>query len=51
VEVFDHDWPSLAEGIAIPHGIYDLSLNKGYIQLGNSHDTGVFACDSLHIAK
>lgn len=47
VEVFDHDWPSLAEGIAIPHGIYDLSLNRGYIQLGNSHDTSAFACDSL----
>ncbi len=23
VEVFDHDWASLAEGVAIPHGLYD----------------------------
>ncbi|UIE39273.1 hypothetical protein KIK02_06750 [Leptodesmis sichuanensis A121] len=26
VEVFDHDWKSLAEGVAIPHGLYDLAL-------------------------
>ena len=30
--------PSYAEGI-IPHSIYDLRLNGGYIQLGTSHDT------------
>lgn len=47
IEVFDHDWPSLAEGVIIPHGLYDLTLNVGYVQLGISHDTGEFACDSL----
>ena len=47
IEVFDHDWPSLAEGVAIPHGLYDLSLNVGYIQIGISHDTSEFACDSI----
>lgn len=47
IEVFDHDWPSLAEGVAIPHGLYDLTLNIGYVQIGQSHDTGEFACDSL----
>ena len=47
LEVFDHDWHSLAEGIAIPHGVYDLTLNIGYVQIGQSHDTGEFACDSL----
>jgi hypothetical protein len=47
VQVFDHDWPSLAEGIAIPHGFYDLNLNIGYVQIGTSHDTGEFACDSI----
>jgi hypothetical protein len=45
--VQDHDWPSLAKGIAIPHGLYDLLRNEGYIQIGTSHDTGEFACDSL----
>jgi hypothetical protein len=47
IEVFDHDWPSLAEGVAIPHGLYDLKLNIGYVQIGISHDTGEFACDSI----
>lgn len=45
--MFDHDWASLAEGVAIPHGLYDLSDNIGYIQIGTSHDTSEFACDSI----
>ncbi|MEN9521210.1 MAG: hypothetical protein RLZZ381_3798, partial [Cyanobacteriota bacterium] len=27
--MFDHDWKSLAIGVAIPHGLYDLKLNVG----------------------
>ena len=47
VETFDHDFPSLAEGIVIPHGIYDVQRNHGYVTLGTSHDTSAFACDCL----
>jgi hypothetical protein len=47
VEVFDHDWKSLADGVAIPHGLYDLTHNIGYVQIGTSHDTAEFACDSI----
>ena len=47
IEVLDHDWPTLAEGVVTPHGVYDLSRNEGYIQIGTSHDIGEFACDSL----
>jgi hypothetical protein len=47
VETLDHDFPSLAEGVVIPHGIYDLRRNHGYINLGTSPDTSEFACDSL----
>ena len=47
IEVFDHDWKSLATGVAIPHGLYDLSLNIGYVHLGTSHDTAQFACDAI----
>lgn len=47
IKVFDHDWKSLAIGVAIPHGLYDLNLNVGYVQIGTSHDTGEFACDSI----
>ena len=47
VEVFDHDFPSFASGVVIPHGLYDLKHNVGHIHLGTSHDTGQFACDHL----
>ena len=47
IKVYDHDWRSLATGIAIPHGLYDWVRNEGYIQIGNSHDTSAFACDSI----
>lgn len=47
LEVYDHDFTSFAEGIVIPHGIYDVLKNTGYLNLGISKDTGEFACDSL----
>jgi hypothetical protein len=47
IEVFDHDWATLATGVAIPHGLYDMKENVGYIQIGTSHDPSEFACDSI----
>lgn len=47
IETYDHDFNSFAEGIVIPHAIYDLQHNKGYINIGTSRDTSQFACDSL----
>ena len=44
---FDHDFPSWADGVLIPHGIYDPVRNCGHVNLGLSHDTTEFACDSL----
>jgi hypothetical protein len=46
-QVFDHDFVSFAEGVVIPHGLYDPRLNRGYVHLGTSHDTSAFACDCL----
>jgi hypothetical protein len=46
-EAFDHDFPSWATGVVIPHGIYDLVRNRGHLNLGLSHDTSSFACDSF----
>ena len=46
-EVFDHDFPSFASGVVVPHGLYDLKQDMGHIHLGTSHDTGEFACDHL----
>jgi len=44
---YDHDFNSFSEGIVIPHGIYDLTQNIGYLHLGTSKDTSQFACDCL----
>ena len=45
--VYDHDYPNLSEGKVIPHGIYDLLLNKGYISIGASAETAHFITDNL----
>lgn len=47
IEVLDHDFPSYSDGKVIPHGLYDIGLNKAHINLGTSHDTTEFACDSV----
>lgn len=44
---YDHDFTSLAQGIIIPHGLYDLKQNIGYLHLGSSKETSEFACDCL----
>ena len=46
-EAFDHDFPSWADGVIIPHGIFDPVRNRGHINIGLSRDTTEFACDSL----
>ena len=46
-EAFDHDFPSWADGVIIPHGIYDPVRNRGHVNIGLSHDTTDFACDSI----
>jgi hypothetical protein len=31
----------------LPHGVYDVGLNRGFVHLNTSHDTSELACDSL----
>lgn len=45
--MLDHDFQSLAQGMLVPHGIYDIKRNEGYITLGLSHDTSEFSCDAI----
>jgi hypothetical protein len=45
--VFDHDFPSDSQGVAIPYGIYDFCRNEGFINLGTSRDTAEFAVASI----
>ncbi len=47
IEVYDHDFPSSAQGVAIPYGIYDVRRNRGYVFVGVSHDTSEFAVNSI----
>src|SRR5262249_46135990 len=47
LRTLDHDFPSDAEGVIIPHGRYDLKRKHGHLNLGSSHDTSRFACDSI----
>jgi hypothetical protein len=47
MRVFDHDYPSFADGHVVPHGMLDLKRNRGYINLGLGCDTSEFACDSI----
>jgi hypothetical protein len=44
VSVNDHDFPSLGTGKIVPHGLYDIYNNIGYITLGISRDTSEFGC-------
>ena len=45
--VNDHDFASFSQGQIIPHGIYDISTNTGYVTLGTGKDTSEFVCDNL----
>jgi len=47
IEVFDHDFPSLAEGVGVPHTLYDIDHNEAYVNIGTSRDTSEFSCDSI----
>lgn len=46
-KVNDHDFTSKASGIVIPHALYDVGDNKGYVTLGTSKDTSEFVCDNI----
>lgn len=46
-KVFSSDYSHLATGKAVPHGIFDCKLKKGYITIGNSHETADFVIDNL----
>jgi hypothetical protein len=47
VKVYDHDYSYLSTGKIIPHGIYDIKRNEGYITIGTSHETAAFITDNL----
>ena len=46
-KVLDHDFPIKELGKVAPYGIYDISRNEGFVNLGISHDTSEFAVASI----
>jgi hypothetical protein len=46
-KVLDHDFPIKELGKVVPYGIFDISRNKGFVNLGISHDTAEFAVESI----
>jgi hypothetical protein len=49
VRVNVHDFPALGRGKAIPYGVYDLGHNRGFVNVGTSHDTPDFAVESIRL--
>ena len=43
----DHDFSTFSGGQIVPHGIYDVTRNVGYMTLGINHDTSKFVCDNI----
>jgi hypothetical protein len=48
--VFDHDFSHLADGRLVPHGVYDVHENVGFITLDASRETSAFVCDAFALA-
>lgn len=43
----DHDFETFSDGTIVPHGIYDIARNTGFLTIGTSHDTSEFVCDNI----
>lgn len=42
-----YDFKNLADGKAIPYGIYDVIKNAGFVNVGIDHETSAFAVESI----
>ena len=47
IEVGVYDFLTRALGVAIPYGIYDVSENRGFVNIGVTYDTSEFAVESI----
>ncbi|WP_326594192.1 ISAzo13 family transposase [Streptomyces sp. NBC_01294] len=47
VPVSVHDFADPQLGKAVPYGIYDLTANTGWVNVGTDHDTAAFAVESI----
>ena len=42
-----HDFPGDSTGSAIPYGVYDVTADAGWVNVGTDHDTAAFAVESI----
>jgi hypothetical protein len=47
IEVLDHDFPLKELGKVTPFGVYNIFKNQGFVSVGISSDTAVFAVESI----
>ena len=47
VKVDTHDFLDRQLGKAIPYGVYDITANTGWVNVGCDHDTAAFAVESI----
>src|SRR5918998_563055 len=50
-QVSTYDFPHLAEGKAIPYGVYDLADDSAWVSVGVDHDTSVFAVATIEHSR
>jgi len=46
-EVNAYDFETLADGKAVPYGVYDVQANTGWVTVGSDHDTAAFAVTTI----
>ena len=49
LDVLENDFPSEADGVAIPYGIYEVAQNHGFVVVGVSHQTPDFAIAAIRM--
>ena len=49
LDVLEYDYPSDADGVAIPYGVYDVGRDRGLVVLGTTHQTPEFAIAVIRI--
>ncbi len=42
-----HDFPGDSAGSFIPTGVYDMTINAGWVNVGTDDDTAAFAVESI----
>lgn len=47
IDVLEYDYPSAADGLAIPYGIYDIGRERGLVIIGTTHQTPEFVSAAI----